>query len=109
MKKVKQLADVKCPQPYINLCVREIGIDTVLLNMDKVEGKPVQCFKDIKKLNEDLKYSKFICAEPVTNGLGEEELKGIILYFMLENGLQKALYVYPGETEEDKLYIQCFE
>ena len=109
MKKVKQLADVKCPQPYINLCVREIGIDTVLLNMDKVEGKPVQCFEDIKELNKELKYSKLICAEPITDGLGKEELKGITLYFTLENGKQKALHIYPDETEEDKLYIEYFE
>jgi hypothetical protein len=109
MQKVKQLADVREPQKFVNVINRSLGIDGLLLDTDELESESIRKFSDLKQLNQELKYSKFICAEPVTDGSGSEEAKGLILYFMLENGLQRAIYIYPSDIEADKLYTELYK
>lgn len=86
-------------------------------NNEEVELKELEELKcdsisDIDKLTEatsELQGAKFLYMEPIVNGPDEKEIKGLIMYFMLSNGEQKAIECYPGDYEPDELYVSFYQ
>lgn len=96
MGKVKQLADIDTSK-YISGICKEARVDAVILDIFKVEPEVMGNIQSVPGLLKDLAGAKLIFMEPI--GGGYDFLEGLILYFMLPNGDQRAIEIDPAEYE----------
>lgn len=104
MGKVKQLADIDTSK-YISAICKEARVDAVFLDIFKVEPEVIGNIQSVPGLLKDLAGAKLIFMEPI--GGGYDFLEGLILYFMMPNGDQRAIEVEHIECEPiDVLYYK---
>lgn len=104
MGKIKQLADVDTSK-YISAMCKEARVDAVILDIEKVEPEDMSNIQSVPGILKDLVGAKLIFMEPI--GGGYDFLEGLILYFMLPNGNQRAIEIDPAEYESiDILYYK---
>ena len=96
MGKVKQLADIDTSK-YISAICKEARVDAVILDIEQVEPETVNNIQGIPGILKDVVGAKLIFMEPI--GDGSDSLAGLILYFMLPNGDQRAIEIDPAEYE----------
>lgn len=96
MHRVRQLADIDTSK-YISAICKEVGVDAVILDIEKVEPESMGKIQNVPGILKDLVGAKLIFMEPM--GDGSESLAGLILYFMFPNGDQRAIEIDPAECE----------
>lgn len=103
MGRVKQLADIDTSK-YTNAICKEARVDAVILDIEQVEPKNMSNIQSIPGILKDIVGAKLIFMEPI--GGGYDFLEGLILYFMLPNGDQRAIEINPDNECIDILYYK---
>ena len=80
-----------------------------LQEIEELKCDPISDTDKLKEATLKLQGAKLMYMEPIVNGLGEKEIKGLIMYFKLSNGEQKAIECYPGDCEPDELYVSLYQ
>lgn len=93
MVKIKQQADIEASKFTYAIC-REGEIDAVILDIYKVKPETMGNIQSIPRILKDLAGARLITMEPI--GGGADFLEGLILYFMLPNGDQRAIEIDPN-------------
>lgn len=102
MARVRRLADIDTSKYTCAIC-KEAGVDAVILDIEKVEPEDKNNIQSIPGVLKELVGAKLIFMEPI--GGGEDFIEGLILYFELPNGDQRAIEVDPDPADTN--LISC--
>lgn len=107
LNSVKRLVEIDTSK-YTNALCREAGVDAVILDIEKVESKSIYDIQGVPVILKEVIGAKLIFIEPI--GDGSDLLAGMILYFMLSNGDQRAIEIDPDPFyHEDTISIQFYK
>jgi hypothetical protein len=75
------------------------------LNCEVFETTVFDTKNKLEEVSTYLTGAKLLNIETVTNGFEDKEIRGVNIYFMLQDGTQREVEIYPSDSEPDKLYV----
>lgn len=94
----------KEPQPYVREVSNPLGVNRTILDFEKAECEPITKYGELK----DLLGMKLHYIEPCVYA-GENDYDGLFLYFIGEDGLQKALLIDANMDEPSKIGMLLYK
>lgn len=107
MRQIKQLADIDTNK-YFSARWPEVGIEAEVLDTDKVKMESIHNRTELGEVLKEVVGTKLIFIEPIIDDMEGNTISGLTFYFMQPDGNQRAIEIYSGDFDIDKLCIQFY-
>ena len=80
-----------------------------LFNIDNVKPKDIGGIREFKKLLPDLLGMEVVHMEPISDGVGLDEIKGMIIFLEGPGEKQIALEISLGGLDDNKIFVEFYQ